>query len=65
MGDGTAARHLKVPLFIRSVDRHLRKGNEFTVVDLTGYSAAQIRPIKKHIDALPVAQQSTIMRIGF
>jgi hypothetical protein len=65
VGDGTAAGYLKVAEFIRSVDRHLRKGNEFTVIDLTGYTSAQIRPIKEHIDGLPAAQRSTIIRIGF
>ena len=65
MGDGTTATNLNVSAFIKSLDRHLLKGNNFTVIDLTGYKPDQIAAITQYVNSLPPAKQSIIRRIGF
>jgi hypothetical protein len=65
MGDGTKAKYLRLPSFTRSIDHHLNKGNDFTVIDLTGYSREQITAITNYVNTLPAEKQSTIVRVGF
>jgi hypothetical protein len=65
MGDGTRAKHLRLPAFTRSIDHHLNKGNDFTVIDLTGYSREQVIEIGDYVNALPPEKRATIVRVGF
>jgi hypothetical protein len=65
MGDGTKSQYFKLKDFTNSIDSHLRKGNNFTVIDATGYSADQIAGIRQYVDALTPAQQAMIRRVGF
>jgi hypothetical protein len=43
LGDGTKSQYMNLDQFKSSIDHHLLKGNDFTVIDMTGYSAEQIR----------------------
>lgn len=65
MGDGTKAEFQSMNDFRRSIDSHLRKGNDFTVIDLTGYEPDQVADVKKYVDSLPLDKQAMIRRIGF
>ncbi|HEU5218534.1 MAG TPA: hypothetical protein VFU23_07735 [Gemmatimonadales bacterium] len=51
--------------FVDSIDRHLRKSNNFTVIDLTGFTDAQKAAVSAHIKGLSAESQATIIRIGF
>ena len=62
MGDGTKSKYFNLDQFKASIDHHLLKGNTFTVIDMTGYTADQISPVKAYVDTLPGAK---IIRIGF
>jgi hypothetical protein len=65
MGDGTKSQFFKLKQFTDSISSHLLKGNNFTIVDLTGYTDDQIAGVRAYVDALTEAQQAMIRRIGF
>ena len=62
MGDGTKSKYFKLDQFKASIDHHLRKGNTFTVIDMTGYTADQISAVRAYVDTLPA---NKIIRVGF
>ena len=62
MGDGTKSKYFKLDQFKASIDHHLLKGNTFTVVDMTGYTAEQISAVRAYVDTLPAGK---IIRVGF
>jgi hypothetical protein len=62
MGDGTTSRYFKFDKFKAAIDHHLRKGNTFTVIDMTGYTAEQISVVRAYVDTLPAG---SIIRVGF
>ncbi len=51
--------------FYDSIDEHLLKSVNFTVIDLTGFSDQSIADITSYVDSLPEAEQAKIIRIGF
>lgn len=51
--------------FYKSIDHHLRKSIDYTIIDLTGFSAESKSGIAAYVNSLPAAQQAKIMRIGF
>ncbi len=51
--------------FYDSIDSHLLKSTDFTVIDLTGFSEQSIADITNYVDSLPEAEQAKIIRIGF
>ena len=65
MGDGTKSAYFDLKAFTDSVNHHLRKGNDFTIVDMTGYTPAQVAAVKQYVDNLPPAEQGKIIRVGF
>lgn len=65
MGDGTKSRFFKLEQFTSSIDSHLLKGNDFTVIDMTGYTPEQVAAVSKYVDGLPASSQALIRRIGF
>jgi hypothetical protein len=66
MGDGTKSQFHKFDEFKEAIDGHLLKqGNDFTVIDMTGYTPAQIAQVKNYVDSLPKALQDKIVRVGF
>jgi hypothetical protein len=62
MGDGTKSKYFKLDQFKASIEHHLRKGNAFTVIDMTGYAADQIAAVRAYVDTLPAGK---IIRVGF
>ena len=62
MGDGTKSKYFKFDQFKASIDHHLLKGNTFTVIDMTGYTAEQISTVRAYVDTLPAGK---IIRVGF
>jgi hypothetical protein len=62
MGDGTKSKYFKLDQFKASIDHHLLKGNTFTVIDMTGYTADQISAVRAYVDTL---QAGKIIRVGF
>jgi len=65
MGDGTKSRYFNLKQFTSSIDSHLLKGNDFTVIDMTGYTPEQVAAVKAYVDGLPASSQALIRRIGF
>ncbi len=51
--------------FLNSIKEHLRKTNNFTVIDLTGFTAAQIDAVRKYLSTLTPEQLARIIKIGF
>ena len=51
--------------FLLQIDKHLRKSNDFTVIDLTGFSQAQIDAVRRHLLTLSQEQIKSIIQIGF
>ena len=52
--------------FCDSILEHVQKSCNYTVLDLTGFTAEQIAAIKTYIaDTLTAAQQAKILKIGF
>jgi hypothetical protein len=62
MGDGTKAKYLNLADFQESIVHHLRKGNNFTVIDLTGFEPNQIFAVRAYVDSLA---NPTVIRVGF
>jgi hypothetical protein len=62
MGDGTTSKYFRLDKFKAAIDHHLRKGNTFTVIDMTGYTADQISAVRTYVDTLPAG---SIIRVGF
>ncbi|MBN2176099.1 MAG: hypothetical protein JW722_00400 [Demequinaceae bacterium] len=51
--------------FLGAIERHILKSNDFTVVDLTGFTPGQIAVVARYVDSLSREAQATIVRIGF
>ena len=51
--------------FLRQIEKHLLKSNDFTVIDLTGFSQAQIDVVRRHLSTLRPEQLKRIIQIGF
>jgi hypothetical protein len=65
LGNPKASQFWNEQQFLNQIDKHLLKSNDFTVVDLTGFTDAQITTVKSYINSLPAASQAKIIRIGF
>jgi len=65
LGDPIASRFWDELQFLRSIDRNILKSNDFTFIDMTGFTQQQIDVVRNHVNGLPQASQAKIMRIGF
>ena len=65
MGTPAASEYWNQREFFRSIDRHVAKPNDFTVIDLTSFTPEQITLVRGYVESLPAAQQATIIRIGW
>lgn len=65
VGSPAASKFWNQEKFLSAIDEHLLKSNDFTVVDLTGFTKEQIEIIRNYIDSLPATSQAKIIRIGF
>jgi hypothetical protein len=64
MGTPLASQFWNESQFLRSIDWHLLKSNNFTAIDLTGFTAEQIAVVRNYIGGLAPELQAKIMRIG-
>ena len=64
LGTPAAYKFWNEKAFLSSIDRHLRKRNDFTVIDLTGASRAQIDAIRRHVSSLASELQDQILFVG-
>jgi hypothetical protein len=65
LGTPSASKFWNEKEFLYSIDSHLLKSNDFTVIDLTGFTPEQVTIVREYLDALPPATTSKIIRIGF
>jgi RHS repeat-associated protein len=65
LGDPAASAYFSERRFTQSIANHLRKSNDFTVVDLTGFTEAQQGAVSSYLDSLPASEQARLIRIGF
>jgi hypothetical protein len=65
LGKPSAAQFWDWNLFKASIDWHLLKANDFTVIDLTGFTQTQIGQVSAYVRSLSQALQDKIIRINF
>ncbi|WP_147296530.1 hypothetical protein [Nocardia farcinica] len=65
LGDGSTSQYFKLDEFTNSIDKHLLKSNDFTVIDMTGYTPQQISDVSNYISSLPSESQTKIIKVGF
>ncbi len=65
LGTPAASQHWNEGVFLRSIDNHPLKSNEYTVVDLTDFAPEHVDVVRSHIDSLSPVDQGKILRIGF
>jgi RHS repeat-associated protein len=65
MGEPAASTYWNETEFLRSIDRHIVKSNDFTVIDLSGFTPEQVAAVTRYVDSLSPEAQATIVRIGF
>jgi RHS repeat-associated protein len=63
MGGLRASQHWNETQFLRSIDRHLVKSNDFTAIDLTGFTEAQKATVRSYVGSLPSESQTKIIII--
>jgi CdiA C-terminal tRNase domain len=65
LGNPRASQFWNEAEFLESIDSHLLKANDFTVLDLTGFPEVQKAVVRRFVNGLPQASQAKIIRIGF
>ncbi len=65
MGNPKTSQFWNEKSFLGQIDKHLLKSNDFTVIDLTGFTEAQITTVRNYVNSLPAQSQAKIKRIGF
>ncbi|MFD7846104.1 hypothetical protein ACFV4K_24565 [Nocardia sp. NPDC059764] len=66
LGRGDKSEFHNFEKFKDSIDHHLvKQGNDFTVIDMTGYTPQQIAEVRGYVDSLPPSSQQKIIRMGF
>jgi hypothetical protein len=63
LGDGSKKDFFKIDQFKASIDHHLLKGNDYTVIDMTGYNTDQIDAVRAYVNTL--SPRGVIVRVGF
>ena len=64
MGTPQAYQFWNQKEFSGSINTHLRKSNDYTVIDLTGASRSQIDAIKGYVGSLSERARATILFVG-
>lgn len=64
LGNPRASQYWNEGDFLDSIDDHLLKSNEFTVIDLTGFTPEQVDIVRSHLDGLSSEEQGRVLRIG-
>jgi hypothetical protein len=65
MGDGSKSRYFNLRQFTKSIDSHLLNDNDFTVIDMTGYTPEQVAAVREYVNGLAASSQALIGRVGF
>jgi hypothetical protein len=65
VGDIKASENWNESKFLNSIRLHLLKSNDFTVIDLTGFTREQIAAVNRYLATLDDKQLAKILRIGF
>jgi RHS repeat-associated protein len=65
LGTPEASQYWNQSQFFESIKHHLRKVNDFTVIDLTGFAEAHKNAVRNFVNSLPAAQQDKIIKIAF
>ncbi len=65
LGDPRASAYWDERQFFKSIDQHLLKSNDFTVIDMTGFASEQVESVAAYVGSLPIAAQQKIVAIGF
>ena len=63
-GHPNASRFWNPKAFFASLEHHLRKSNDFTVIGLTGFSQDQITAVQKYLSGLSPDQLKKLILIG-
>jgi RHS repeat-associated protein len=64
LGSVQAYEHFNETKFLSSIDKHLLKSNDYTVVDLTGANEAQEQAIRNHVSGLGGKLQDKVLYVG-
>jgi hypothetical protein len=65
IGNPSASQFWNEKSFFQQIDKHLLKSNDFTVIDMTGFTKPQITAVQNYVDSLSQASQAKLIRIGF
>lgn len=65
MGEPKASQYWNEQKFLRAIDKHVQKSNDFTVIDLTDFAPEHIEIVRDYVNSLPPKARETIIRIGF
>jgi hypothetical protein len=65
LGMPAASKYWNERQFLASINSHLLKSNDFTVVDLTGFTSEQVGAVSGYVNSLSSELQARIIRIGF
>lgn len=65
MGDPKASQYWNEKEFEESIQDHLRKSNDYTVIDMTPFTTEQKVAIRNYVNTLPPSQFNKIIPIGF
>ncbi|MBI3463317.1 MAG: hypothetical protein HY000_09695, partial [Planctomycetes bacterium] len=65
LGNPRASEFWNQSQFFKAIDDHLLKSNDFTVIDMTGFTRKQIAAVRAYVDSLPAAQRAKIIGVGF
>lgn len=67
LGAGARAQYQTIDRsFLDQITRHINKqGLDYTIIDMTGYSPAQIRVVRMYVDLYHGTDAHRILRIGF
>ena len=64
LGTPQASNYWNPTQFFRSIRAHLLKSNDFTVVDLSGFSDDQVQTVRQYLGQLSAADQARIIQVG-
>lgn len=65
LGNPAASQYWNEREFLSSINTHLLKSNEFTVIDLTGFTSSQVQAVTGYVNSLSANAQARIVRLGF
>ena len=64
LGTPQASTYWSPTQFFRSIRAHLLKSNDFTVVDLSGFSADHVQAVRQYLGHLSEADQARVIQVG-